>query len=195
MSAWIVTRSGRRIDFPTPDRESIDFNDIAEALAKTCRFNGHCRGFYSVAQHCVIAGRHMANLGRGLGIYGILHDAHEAYTGDIVRPMKEILAEHLKPIEEALDAVIYHVAGVTPPDEAIRFWIKQIDLRLLMTEKRDLVTDRGHMWSVHAEPYRHESITPWPWESAMTRWLTNFDYERKIHLEERTSWVQPTENA
>ncbi|OGT57376.1 MAG: hypothetical protein A3E01_07045 [Gammaproteobacteria bacterium RIFCSPHIGHO2_12_FULL_63_22] len=74
------------INFPT-----FDIEDIAHALGMTCRFNGHVRHFYSVAEHSVIVALLMQELALGDPMEGLLHDAHEAYVGDIVAPWKDVI--------------------------------------------------------------------------------------------------------
>lgn len=81
---WIVTYTGKKFYPLDPDPDSIDIVDIAHALSNTCRFSGHTKKFYSVAQHsyCVslLCGEH--------ALYGLLHDASEAYLHDISTPVK-----------------------------------------------------------------------------------------------------------
>lgn len=71
--------------------DDIDIQDIQHALSNICRFNGHCREFYSVAQHSVHVSELLARNGYGVPcqLVGLLHDASEAYLGDIIRPLKK----------------------------------------------------------------------------------------------------------
>lgn len=87
---WITTKSGRKFDFANPSPEMLIITDIAGALSKICRFGGHGRQFYSVAQHCVNVSVCTALLG-GDPLAGLLHDAQEAYIGDMVTPLKALL--------------------------------------------------------------------------------------------------------
>ena len=85
---WIYTHTGRRFNLQRPDPESVDIEDIAHSLSMLCRYNGHCPRFFSVAEHSVlvsgIVSEHDA-------LWGLLHDAAEAYIGDIARPVKSLL--------------------------------------------------------------------------------------------------------
>lgn len=89
----IKVSAGHYFDLASPDPETIDIKSIAAALGKTCRFGGHCPQFYSVAEHCV----HAVELAIQDGITGdclkaiLLHDASEAYVGDVVKPLKAML--------------------------------------------------------------------------------------------------------
>jgi uncharacterized protein len=89
---WLQTFTGKRVDISNPTPEAIDVQDIAHALSMTCRYGGHCRDFFSVAEHSLL----VEKLGecRGTtesGLCLLLHDAAEAYIGDIVTPVKRAL--------------------------------------------------------------------------------------------------------
>ena len=107
MKIEIHTGDGRLMDICDPQLEDIKLDDIAHALSNICRFGGHYPVFYSVAEHCV----HAATLARyqGIGLRAqralLLHDAHEAYIGDMVKPIKEQL-NNLGDIAAKLDKVI-----------------------------------------------------------------------------------------
>ena len=96
--AVIVTPSGKQLRIFDPKPEQIEIADIATALSKICRFSGMTERFYSVAEHSIYVSR----LSGAWAMEGLLHDASEAYLGDIVRPLKRsgmyeayIEAEHL----------------------------------------------------------------------------------------------------
>lgn len=81
------TISGRKLDLYNIQPSDIDIFDIAHSLSRQCRFSGHCVEFYSVAQHSL---RVAELLPMELKMVGLLHDAAEAYIGDITRPVKEM---------------------------------------------------------------------------------------------------------
>lgn len=85
----------RDFDFLDPKIEDIDIEDIASALSKLCRFNGHCSIPFSVAEHSVYVSRYLEkqNLHRDFARVGLLHDAAEAYIGDMVTPLKVLFPE------------------------------------------------------------------------------------------------------
>lgn len=86
MKGWMMTSTGRRFYPLEPTVEDLDIRDIARGLAMTCRYGGQtARGYYSVAEHCVLVSRHVPE---HLAREGLLHDAAEAYIGDMVRPLK-----------------------------------------------------------------------------------------------------------
>src|SRR3954466_16347451 len=107
---FIQTLSGRRVNPLDPAPEDIDPVDIANALANLCRFGGHSRGFYSVAQHSVI----VCDLLEAQGatpdelMAALLHDAAEAYLGDLPHPIKHRseLGANFRAAEKLLEAVI-----------------------------------------------------------------------------------------
>lgn len=88
---WITTFSHKKFHFLNPSDDEICIEDIAHALSNLCRFNGHCQKFRSVASHSIdvatICPPH-------LKIYGLMHDAAEAYVCDIPRPVKPFLSNY-----------------------------------------------------------------------------------------------------
>ncbi len=163
MTRYIQTYTGRKIHFdrpPTPDE--IDPRDIVQALSNQCRFNGHGR-FYSVAQHSVIVSE---NVTPALRLGALLHDAHEAYVGDIVQPLKNTLqytvldlvtdkqVEH-DPVEEIsrrFDVAIAVRFGLSVED----FYdarVRAADKRALATERRDVMFPSDVPWHLDVEPF------------------------------------------
>jgi hypothetical protein len=142
MKRTIYTYSGRLIDVLDPRPADIAPEDIAHALACTCRFNGHSREFYSVAQHSILVAEICGHP------WGLLHDAAEAYMGDIVRPLKGCLAlanerylERWQSVEDRLLGVIanrFRVKGFPDEDR-----LEEADNQALATEIRDLIDPRA----------------------------------------------------
>lgn len=131
MSAIIQTHSGHFIDLMHPDPYAISINDIAYALSHICRFGGHVKEFYSVANHSVLVA---LNVPAEDAMAGLMHDATEAYCGDVVGPLKAILPAY-KDIEAGLwEAIAWRYRL---PDE-LPASVLHADKALLATEMRDL---------------------------------------------------------
>lgn len=128
----ITLQSGSIFDLLNPDSSSFTIEDIAHALGQTCRFNGHTKVFYSVAQHLVLCS-YIVDKEHALG--ALLHDAHEAFVGDIVTPLKALLPD-FKDLEIRIEKSVLNKFGLTYP---LHPSIKQADLKMLATEKRDLL--------------------------------------------------------
>ena len=146
---WKQTYTGKRFEFSDPiDPETICIEDIAHSLSMQCRFNGHCHTFYSVAEHSVVMSYLMPT--REAAIGALLHDAAEAYTGDIITPLKTDAMRALedKIMEAILDCFGLHIS------EAVVREVKKADLRMMATEKEQLL-HLGHEWEIleGVEPY------------------------------------------
>ena len=150
---WILTHTGRRFFPLAPRVEDIDPRDFAHALSLLCRFNGHCRVFYSVAEHSVRVSR---ALSPDLALWGLLHDAGEAYLADVPRPLKRNLVGYREAEERVLRAVATRFGLPWPlPAE-----VAAADDRLLATEARDLMAPMPPGAPPFAEPFP-DTIVPW----------------------------------
>jgi len=108
----IRTYTSKLIDLTAIAPSDIDIVDIAHSLSNLCRFNGHSRKFYSVAQHsCWVA----AHCPPEYKLEGLLHDAAEAYIGDVTRPLKQLLGEPYKQLEQSIELAIALRFGLTYP--------------------------------------------------------------------------------
>lgn len=131
---WIATYSGRPFFPMAPRVEDVRIADIAHALSNLCRFAGHTRQFYSVAQHSVLVSRFCAPADAK---WGLLHDASEAYLCDIVSPVKHHVGlGGYRAIERQVQAVIAQAFGLPAEEPAS---VKAADKVLLKTEQRDLM--------------------------------------------------------
>jgi 5'-deoxynucleotidase YfbR-like HD superfamily hydrolase len=163
---WMQLVSGKRFYPLDPRSEEIEITDIAHALAHICRFGGHTAQFYSVAQHSVLVSRICDPKDAGIGL---LHDAAEAYLGDMIRPLKrmyefrnyEDLEERLLgTIGERFDLVLYSPlpASVLHADEV-----------LLATEARDLMGNGTLPRGAGREGVEPLCTRLAPWTAALAR--------------------------
>lgn len=144
MTPSITLSSGEHYHYLEPDPRVVNIEVIAASLSKQCRFSGHTRRFYSVAEHCYWASRVVA---RGHELAALLHDAAEAFVVDVPTPLKMLLPDY-RVIEDRAHDVVAKVFGVTWTPE-----VKQADLVMLATEKRDLMPETA--------PWAHlEGIDP-----------------------------------
>lgn len=184
-NTWFPTASGIKFDLAAPTVDMIELGDIALALGKLCRFNGHCREFYSVAEHSF----HVARLvDEDLRVHGLLHDAHEAYVGDFIAPLKSHLGSaDIDALTERLDGLIYEKCGIDPPDADMKAAVKHADLTMLATERRDLFPDLTipDEWIVDREKIEpSDLVSVWGWGcgAAAANWLRalTFELERRV---------------
>lgn len=184
---WAQTVSGGRWWYIDPQPEDVRWRDIAMALARVPRFGGHVSEdvpHYSVAQHCCIV---CDWLPPTLRLAGLLHDAHEAYLGDLLTPLKAALAEAggdqvvetWRQLVEVTDQAIHAAAGIALPSGGDALVIRHHDLRALATERRDLLAECEAPWTVQLPPPDRITIQPWgplmaadQWLARLRRWLS-----------------------
>lgn len=186
---WIQTYTGRQFWPLEPRAEDVCLEDIAHALSNMCRFTGHCKEFYSVAQHAVLVSyevesRMLTRLkremkltsdeaqrrgARMLALWGLHHDDSEAYICDVSRPLKRTpnFGELYKLHEAKLMAVICEHFGLPPNEPPI---VKECDTVLLLTEQRDLMGRQAKPWKDQAEPLP-EKINGWHPATAKAHFL------------------------
>lgn len=99
---WIQTFTGRQFWPLDPHPEDVNITDIAHSLSLLCRYNGHCKRFYSIAEHSLLVSECVPLAD---SLQGLLHDAAEAYCGDLTRPLKQNIAEW-GPVEARIHVAI-----------------------------------------------------------------------------------------
>lgn len=165
---WIQTFSGKKMYLLEPTADMICIEDIAHALSMICRFGGHTKKFYSVAEHSwwmstfIFQGEPAT-----LRLYALLHDAAEAYVGDMVRPLKHTDDfEHFRYTEDVIENVIYNKFGLTWPAPTV---IKQADRKMLEHEIADKNVAGPALFLTEREHQPSHPIIPtgaWNWTPA-----------------------------
>jgi hypothetical protein len=157
VGGWIQTYTGVAFYPFDPRPSEIHIYDIAHALSMQCRFTGHVKEFYSVAQHSVLVALHCPREDR---LWALLHDATEAYLVDVARPVKQhAVMEPYRTIENDLERMICQRFGL-PLEKPSSVHIA--DKRMLATEKRDLMGTEpmDWEWPYDAFPYKIRAWTP-----------------------------------
>jgi len=155
--SYIQTASGLKFDAFAIDTQTIKIEDIAHGLSQICRFAGACPEFYSVAQHSVIMSRIIDQPHK---LAALLHDASEAYLGDIPKHVKIYLGDRYTAME---DAVMKRVAAKFRFRWPLAGPVKILDGDMLETEFRDVWKGRsfdgrptyGECLSTTIEPWSH----------------------------------------
>lgn len=137
---WVQSYSGKKIDLLNPKAGMIDIEDIAHALAHVCRFAGNSRLFYSVAEHSVRVG----SISGQFALEGLLHDAAEAYLGDIPAPVKQFCKDY-RVLEERLMEAVAERFGLAYPIPRI---VTVADQQVLLTEKEALMAPEPAPWEI-----------------------------------------------
>ncbi len=167
--AWVTTISGRIFHLDQIDPEEISIGDVAHGLANTCRWGGHVEEFYSVAQHSVIMSRVAT---AKFALVALMHDASEAYIGDIVRPLKRLLPQYTELEEKVMFALSVKFGFEWPmPDE-----IKALDNAMIAWEHKNL---RGQqdptVWDPKlSEEFKIPQHAPWSPEFSRKQFLKRF---------------------
>jgi len=174
---FIQTVSGRRVNPFALAPADIEIGDIAQALANQCRFGGHCRSFYSVAQHsCLVADLIRAGKDCPTSVlWALLHDAPEAYLSDIPHPLKHFseFGRLYREAEHKLQAVISDRFGLPhEPPAALR----AADRGLLAAERQALMTDTWEWPELRGVRAAAVEIDPWPPERAAREFLERYQH-------------------
>jgi len=166
---WAQIYSGEKFWPLDPKPEEVNITDIAHSLAFQCRFNGHSNSFFSIAQHSVFVSKIVPP---GQALAGLLHDAAEAYTGDIVTPLKRFLPPQFKEIENEIEKAIFAHFNI---ENINHVEIKKADKIALFTEMRDLMKKPYSKWDgVDFYPPHPDKIIPLSPEEAEKQFLERF---------------------
>lgn len=151
---WMQTFTGQKFYSLDPRPEEVVPEDIAHALGFLCRFGGHSTHFYSVAEHCVLMSYAVEPKN---ALWALLHDATEAYVGDMVRPLKRHMPAFCE-VEDEVMAAICTRFGLDPtfPEE-----VHDADNRILVNERKAVMVNTSHDWYTDGLEPLPVSIAGW----------------------------------
>jgi hypothetical protein len=137
---WMQTYLGGRFYPLDPRPEDVHPRDIAHALSLICRYGGHVLRFYSVAEHCLLLSHAVAP---EHALWALLHDATEAYVGDMVRPLKVDMPAYCEAEDRVAVAIAarFGLEGTTMPPE-----VKEADTRILLDERAAVMRPTSDDW-------------------------------------------------
>lgn len=143
---YMLTASGKHFDLLDPKPEQVDHRVIFAAISKLCRFTGHCSETYTVGQHSLLV---MSLVPAEFRFEALMHDAAEAYTGDVGTPFKAALAEMgctaFREIEHRIELAVRAKYGLP---EKLSPEVKHADRVALGLEKRWLMQEDYEAWSI-----------------------------------------------
>jgi hypothetical protein len=180
---WMQTHSGIKFDFLYQPSwsEVIEVEDVAHALSMLCRYTGHSKRFYSVAEHVVRGAWELKKLLVDPDlIYAFLHhDDTEAYVGDVSRPLKSLLPTYVT-LEKQI-AIAVETAFDVPAGFHDR--VKDVDNAMLGAEARVLMSRPPQDWGLKPKPHWLAFFRPHiPRYSIMPSWYWKREY-LKLHHE------------
>lgn len=162
---WLQTFTGIQFWPLDPRPEEVSLYDIAHALAMSCRYNGHCSRFYSIAEHSVLISKSVSPEN---ALAGLLHDAAEAYLGDMARPLKRFVPDY-GIAEKRVEEAIFTRFGL----EGVPAEVHEADWRILVDERDQLMGTPPAPWSVPEEGLGVR-INCWSPEQARAEFLVRF---------------------
>lgn len=172
----ILTVSGRYVNPLALTEHDIVLEDVAHGLSNQCRFTGHTRSFYSVAEHSVRVTRWLRS--RGAPLYeqrwGLLHDASEAYLIDMARPLK-VDPYFGKAYRGAESRAMAAVCRRFQLDAGMPEMVKRADVALLAAERRDLMPPNGEWIILDGVEVPSEVISPWSPRRAKKMFMAEYD--------------------
>ena len=173
MTPWIQTHSGQVVNLADLTSDVICIEDIAHSLSHICRYTGHSRVHYSVAEHCYWASEVALRSQPKFALYALLHDAHEAYVGDVSAPLKSLLPDYRK-LEDRIQTQVLSRFGLNlpvPPE------VKAMDHTMMCTERQQLLSwPPPQPWVDPDNPgYLFLDLKCWAPEVARDRFLTQFE--------------------
>lgn len=163
---------------------NVDLRFIALSLSKLCRFTGHTgttpTSFYSVAQHSVIMAQSILLVTGNpiVAMQALMHDASEAYIGDIISPLKRKVKDIVKPIEDNIEQVIFKALHIPYPLDPL---VKKVDINICQYELEFIV---------NPQPQYANKFDFWNPEKSFEEFMTMYDRIRSLIAVDSESYVQ-----
>lgn len=182
---WMETFTGRRFYPLEPNPDDICIEDIAHVLSMICRFGGHCKRFYSVAQHsCLVADLVLGYHSRhaeppSLVLDALMHDSAEAYVGDVIRPIKRgnpLYGSAETAVAKCIERV-FMVRLVHPMPEVVK-WADNV---MLKNEHAQLMHGRNEWPSCDQAEGPEVLIDCWGQDRAEFEFMTMFELWSRGH--------------
>lgn len=195
--AFIVLVDGAELHLQQPAPGSITAAALAWSLAQLNRFTGHARRPYSVAEHSLLVAEILErehgvtanSLDGAMALMaGLMHDAHEAFCGDLHTPGKRAVGPGWRQFEGRLEHAVHNAFALHGAMALHGELVKFADLQALATERRDLLPPAATPWACLAgvEPLRwvnlaspeREAMAWSDWRDAWLARLDELDYAR-----------------
>lgn len=184
---WLQTFNGKYFPLENIQTSAIGMEDISHHLSMLCRFTGAVTRFYSVAEHCcLVADEVYDRTGLAdMAMTALLHDAHEAYTGDLNAPVKYLPGMERyrmlgKQIQLHIHAKFSKYCNLTTSCQKL---VKKIDMELLATERKLIMLKTDFKWAIDEQNIRPIStidIEGWMPARAKAEYLRRFHAYRTI---------------
>lgn len=194
--SWMLTATGAALDLHYVGRNEISLLDIAHHLAQTNRYNGACSRPYSVAEHslltCEIVERQLGVRDPAVLQAALMHDAHEAYTGDMTQSVKlalrKVAGDAWDRFEERLQRHVLHRFDLLTQYISAEQSIHWADMTALATERVQLMPAGGPAWEVlathdpvdWADLKAHGRFTWQDWRQAFLDRFADLDFARQL---------------
>lgn len=169
---WMQTGSNQQLDFAAEEWIVLPIELIARALSNICRYNGHCSRYYSVAEHSILMSYMVPE---ELALATLLHDASEAYVGDMPTGLKRAMGISFKSFEHKATLAVSRGYGI-PMEQLESPVIKQFDRRILGDEAQQLLPPH-RFWDKFVTEYEPTGVTieAWPPDVANAKFLERFE--------------------
>lgn len=148
---YMEVYDGSQFTVGSVEENEYRINTIAHSLSNICRYGGHSKKFYSVAEHSIIMADHVYDTtgDKVLAYEALMHDAAEAYMGDIPRPLKYRLPDYLDTLAKVEKSIAEKFNFPYPTSKSI----KELDARMIKTERKQVMRPSGNKWF-------HDSLEP-----------------------------------